>query len=182
MIPIEIISLKIGRLRHMNFGYFAYVWKLLPEEIKTNLSAEWNLNHLKNKEALLDKYALIGDGYYLEGEQESDQFGTDAYLAAHPEYDRYDFISEGDSPSYFYLLQTSLRGHENPDYGGWGGRFEKTAPNLYSGTAFDYNPYSQLFEQEYTLSRWISDIQADFAARANWCVQQTSLMPIITYK
>ena len=103
-------------------------------------------------------------------------------MAAHPEYDRYDFISEGDSPSYFYLLQTSLRGHENPDYGGWGGRFEKTAPNLYSGTAFDYNPYSQLFEQEYTLSRWILIFRQTLLHVRIGVWQQTSLMPIITHK
>lgn len=155
----------------LNFGYFAYGWKGLPEAFRASLNADWHLTHLKNKGPLLDQYALIGDGYYLEGEVESEQFGQQAWLNQHPDYEAYDFISEGDSPSYFYLLQTSLRGFENPSFGGWGGRFREISPNTFTtNQTIDYNPYTKRFEQEYSLYRWIPDIQADLAARAQWCI------------
>jgi len=36
-----------------------------------------------------------------------------------------DYVSEGDSPAFLYSIANGLRNHENPTYGGWGGRFEK---------------------------------------------------------
>ena len=48
-------------------------------------------------------YALMGDGRMIDGEQYEKQRGTDDYLKEHPEYQRYDFISEGDIPSFLYL-------------------------------------------------------------------------------
>lgn len=155
----------------MNFGYFAYGWKNLPEEFQASLDAKWHTTHLKNKGALLEQYALIGDGYYLDGEMDSEQFGQSEWLAIHPNYSQYDFISEGDSLSYFYLLQSGLRNAESPVYGGWGGRFSQSNPGNFSTYhTVDYNPLTKRFEQEYTFYRWIKDIQADFAARANWCI------------
>ncbi|MDQ0222422.1 nucleoside hydrolase-like domain-containing protein [Streptococcus moroccensis] len=117
---------------------------------------------------------MVGDGYYLEGEIDKDQFGQQEWLDTHPDYDRYDFISERDSPSYFNLLQTGLRGFEHPSFGGWGGRFTEINPKTYTTEkAIDYNPKEKRFEQEYNLYRWIKDIQSDFAARAKWCVAAT---------
>ncbi|HEM4403603.1 DUF1593 domain-containing protein [Streptococcus suis] len=153
-----------------NFGYFAYVWKSLPKEIRTVLEPEWFLSNIKGKGALLDKYALIGDGHYLSGEEERFQFGRQSYLDSHPDIRRYEFISEGDSPSYFYLLSLGLRKIEDPTSGGWGGRFIKSTDGIYENICADYNPLTQQFEIEYGFTRWINDIQADFAARAEWCV------------
>ena len=155
---------------NMNFGYFAYVWRLNANEIKQSLESTWFKKHIMNKGALLEQYALMGDGYYLEGEIDSEQFGQESYMKDHPEFKKYDFISEGDSPSYFYLLQTALRGFENPNFGGWGGRFVLSRNGKYVNRAYDYNPYHNRFEVEYTFSRWIPAIQADFAARAEWCI------------
>lgn len=140
----------------MNFGYFVYIWKLNDDVIKPSLENTWFKKHVLNKGPLLEQYALMGDGYYLEGEIESEQFGQDSYMKSHPEFGKYDFISEGDSPSYFYLLQTALRGFENPQFGGWGGRFIPSRNGKYVNRAFDYNPYRKRFEVEYTLSRWDS--------------------------
>ena len=155
----------------LNFGYFGYGWKNLPKEIRSSLDDHWHQSHILNKGSLIEKYALIGDGYYLAGEIESEQFGQEKWLEAHPDYKKYDFISEGDSLSYFYLIQTSLRGFEHPTYGSWGGRFTEVAPNTFSTEkTVDYNPLTQRFEQEYGFYRWINDIQADFAARVQWCV------------
>ncbi|MFC3928538.1 DUF1593 domain-containing protein [Streptococcus caprae] len=155
---------------YTNFGFFAYVWHYLPEKTQQVFKPDWFLTHLKNKGPLLDKYALIGDGHYLEGEPDQYQFGTQDYLDQHPEVAPFSFISEGDSPSYFYLLAQGLRGFEHPTYGGWGGRFDSLFGKTYGNKSADYNPETGRFETEYSIARWIPDIQADFAARANWCV------------
>ena len=118
----------------------------------------------------MDYYALMGDGKMIEGELYEEQRGTDDYLAANPGYERYDFISEGDSPSFFYLLDTGLRSMEDPSYGGWGGRFGQTGEKLYQNTVVDYDPYTEQYEAQYTLTRWFTDIQNDFAARVDWCL------------
>ncbi len=110
-----------------NFWYFAYAWKMVESQLATRLQPKWQLNLRDNHGPLLKKYALIGDGNVLEGELEEEQRGIDRYLEKNPDYARFDFISEGDSPSYFYFLNNGLRNSDDPSYGGWGGRFEKVA-------------------------------------------------------
>lgn len=157
-----------------NFWYFAYMWKMVSPELTSRLEATWNLKKIRNAHGpLLSKYALIGDGNFLNGELFEEQRGTDEYLEKNPQYQRYEFISEGDSPSYFYLLNNGLRNAEHPEYGGWGGRFKKANSSLYLNGAVDYNPYTKRFEAEYSLTRWFDDIQDDFAGRANWCLAES---------
>ena len=152
-----------------NFWHFAYAWQFHSDELNDTLKADWCYPNLAdNKGPLMDLYALMGDGKMIDGELYEEQRGTDDYLAANPNYNRYDFISEGDSPSFFYLLDTGLRSMEDPSYGGWGGRFGQTGDRLYRNTVVDYNPYSERYEAQYTLSRWFTDIQNDFAARVDW--------------
>lgn len=42
----------------------------------------------------------MGDGTILDGELDNEQRGSEEYLINNPNYNRYDFISEGDSPSF----------------------------------------------------------------------------------
>lgn len=114
----------------------------------------------------------MGDGNLIDGELEDEQRGSSDYLKANPTYHQYDFISEGDSPSYFYLFQNGLNNVEHPNYGGWGGRFDIVSNNLSQNIQLDYNPYTDQFESQYTLTRWITDINNDFAARADWGVTE----------
>ena len=154
-----------------NFWHFAYAWQFHSDELNNTLKADWCFpNLVDEKGPLMDYYALMGDGKIIEGELYDEQRGTDDYLKNNPNYNQYDFISEGDSPSFFYLLDTGLRSMENPSYGGWGGRFGQDGEKLYKNTVVDYNPYSQRYEAQYTLSRWFTDIQNDFAARVDWCL------------
>ena len=81
-----------------NFWRFAYAWQFHSDELNDTLKAAWNLENLMDKGSLMDYYALMGDGKMLPGELYDEQRGTDDYLAANPNYERYDFISEGDSP------------------------------------------------------------------------------------
>ena len=75
-----------------------------------------------------------GDGTYLEGEEDSDQYGTneallgDETLWVGHAYERYDFLSEGDSPAWFLVIPNGLRSLEDLSYGGWNGRYAVTAP------------------------------------------------------
>ena len=107
-----------------NFWRFAYMWKRVDASLTTRLQGKWYYNNIaKGHGALLSGYHLMGDGTILDGELDNEQRGSEEYLINNPNYNRYDFISEGDSPSFFYLLDTGLRSMEDPTYGGWGGRF-----------------------------------------------------------
>ncbi len=152
-----------------SFWHFAYLWKQHPAPLIKSLGAAWHRqNVLGDHGPLMARYALMGDGKTMPGELDDEQRGWDAYLAANPGYQRYDFISEGDSPSFFYLLQPGLRALEDPTFGGWGGRFGADHKN----TVGDYDPYTGRYEASYTLMRWVDDIQADFAARVDWCTAE----------
>lgn len=154
-----------------NFWRFAYAWQYNPDEVNTLLQGDWmHKNIQSNHGALLEKYALMGDGNYLEGELPEEQRGSSEYLENNPEYNKYDFISEGDSPSFLYLINNGLRSLEDPSYGGWGGRFGTVSSTLWKNNVLDYDPYTNEYEAEYSLMRWFNDVQNDFAARADWCI------------
>lgn len=154
-----------------NFWHFAYAWQNHNDELNSTLKGNWCYENLvNNKGALMDKYFLMGDGKIIEGELYEELRGTQEYLDNNPNYSKYDFISEGDSPSFLYLIDMGLRSLEDPSYGGWGGRFSKESNSLYLNNALDYNIYSNTYEAQYTLSRWFDDIQNDFAARVDWCL------------
>lgn len=157
-----------------SFWHFAYAWKYHTDKVNSLLQGSFMYPNIKSEHGdLLSKYALMGDGNYLKGELDEEQRGTDDYLQKNPQYSKYDFISEGDSPSFLYLINNGLRSLENPTYGGWGGRFGVTSDKLWQNNVLDYDPYTNQYEGEYSLMRWFDDIQNDFAARADWCVAKT---------
>ena len=108
-------------------------------------------------------------------------------------YPTADYLWEGDTPSFLYLIPNGLNDPEFPSMGSWGGRFTRQKQaNVRSGTGNntvdglldrhrDYQVYSdthdqwqyqeQTYDNEYcTVFRWRSDFQNDFAARMDWCV------------
>ena len=154
-----------------NFWLFAYAWGFFPEYDSTYLKADWMTENLLDKGALMENYYTMGDGKIVPGEWYEELRGIDHYLETHPNYSRYDFISEGDSPSFLYLVDNGLRNAEDPSYGGWGGRFGAAdSETLWLNNALDYNPAGENFSSGYSLTRWFPDMQNDFAARADWCV------------
>lgn len=76
-------------------------------------------------------------------------------------YDR-DELEEGDSPAFFHVINTGLRSHEHPSWGGWGGRFEKAGMGNFWIDAEDNG------DKLKPLWRFIIPIQEDFAARMQW--------------
>ena len=79
------------------------------------------------------------------------------------------FLGEGDSPSFIHLIPTGLRQMEDPSYGGWGGRFylKDQSSTQWWGAEDDNDLYKPIY-------RWAKGIQNDFAARANWCINDYS--------
>jgi hypothetical protein len=76
-------------------------------------------------------------------------------------YDRQE-LEEGDSPAFFHVINTGLRSHEHPSWGGWGGRFQKVGPgNFWIDAEDDGDNLKPLW-------RFIIPIQEDFAARMQW--------------
>ena len=92
-------------------------------------------------------------------------------------YPRTAFITEGDTPSYLGLIPNGLNEPEHPEYGGWGGRYEKlpfpgeqheiwtSVSDTVIGTDGAVHTSPQA-----TVWRWRTDFQNDFAARMQWTV------------
>ncbi|MBN2742852.1 MAG: DUF1593 domain-containing protein [Marinilabiliaceae bacterium] len=76
-------------------------------------------------------------------------------------YDR-DMLEEGDSPAFLHFINTGMRSHLNPAWGGWGGRFNRTNQgNLWMDAQDDGDNTKPLW-------RFIIPISEDFAARMQW--------------
>jgi hypothetical protein len=82
------------------------------------------------------------------------------------------YIMEGDTPSFLYLIPNGLNAPEHPEWGGWGGRYEKKG-GFYTDTAdtvtgADGKTYTT---GQASVWRWREAYQDDFAARLDWCVR-----------
>jgi hypothetical protein len=76
-------------------------------------------------------------------------------------------LKEGDTPSWFYFLKNGLNSPEHPEYGGWGGRFQKHKDGYFCD-ARDITVHGR--NARSTVYRWRDDFQREFAARMDWCV------------
>lgn len=157
------------------FWCFAYAWKKrVPAELQPYLDGKWFAENIKfNHGPLMGRYFLWGDGQELVNDPVPPR--GDTATARTQGMSQYDFISEGDSPAYLFLINTGLRNMENPTYGGWGGRFvqSKINPRLWQDVTnvTDYNFFDKKKDTAFPQARWIDAIQNDFAARADWCVK-----------
>ncbi len=107
------------------------------------------------------------------------------------------WASEGDSPSYMYVLENGLNFPEHVDWGGWGGRFDlRPVANVRSmdwvkRNGLDetiYDPYYMVSSSEEgcgAINRWRTDILNDFAARMQWSCcskyNEANHHPVIKY-
>lgn len=87
-----------------------------------------------------------------------------------------EFIMEGDSPSFLYLIPNGLGSPEHPDYGSWGGRYGKVSEwdGLWTDTS-DYVVDAQgrvHQDNKATIWRWREAFQNDFATRIQWTLHQ----------
>lgn len=88
------------------------------------------------------------------------------------QYPTPEFLMEGDSPSFLYLIQNGLGNPEFPNWGSWGGRYGRISPGsmLFADTfdavvGVDDISYT---DNKATIYRWRDHYQNDFAARMSW--------------
>lgn len=84
------------------------------------------------------------------------------------------YIMEGDTPSFLNLISNGLSVQERPDWGGWGGRYERLSTDLglwttTADTVVGADGTSHSTPQA-TVWRWRAAFQNDFAARMAWSV------------
>ncbi|MEA5428745.1 DUF1593 domain-containing protein [Arcicella lustrica] len=157
------------------FWCFAYPWpRVVPNELQAFLRGEFMAKNIIQKHGpLLEKYYAWGDGQKQAGDEEH----THGNMADAQKYKmtQYDFISEGDSPAYFQLLDVGLMSKDHPEYGGWGGRMVQSKDNPHRWEdgkhVTDFNPFTNKQDASFPQTRWIEALQLDFAARANWCIK-----------
>jgi len=160
------------------FGGLAYWWyRTVPQELSRYLTGQWlSENIIFNHGPLLEEYFTWGDGRQVAGDPEHTH--GDPEEAARQGRAKYDFLSEGDSPAYFFLLNFGLRSLEDPSYGGLGGRFVQSSimPSRWEDgrNIADLNPFTGKPEPAYPLVRWIESLQKDFAVKADWCIKEYS--------
>jgi len=108
------------------------------------------------------------------------------------------WASEGDSPSFMYVLENGLNNPEHLDWGSWGGRFD--TKQVVSIRSMDWVEKNGLDEKAYdpyymigsakegclAINKWQTDILNDFAARMLWsCVssyEDANHHPVISFK
>ncbi|WP_207505224.1 DUF1593 domain-containing protein [Telluribacter humicola] len=100
------------------------------------------------------------------------------------QYPHIEYIMEGDTPSFLYLVNNGLNDPEHPNYGGWGGRYELYKPltehwymqeeprPIWTNASDKVLGNDKLFysDNRATIWRWREAYQNDFAARMDWCI------------
>jgi len=101
------------------------------------------------------------------------------------EYPHWEFLMEGDTPSFLNLINNGLTDPEHPDWGGWGGRYEFYTPRLQKWhPKAEARPFWSDADDEVlgidgrwhddnhaTIWRWRAAYQNDFAARMDWTIK-----------
>lgn len=104
------------------------------------------------------------------------------------EYPHAEYLMEGDSPSFLYLIPNGLGNPERPDWGSWGGRYEYYQPRMESwfsepetrplwtdamdevlGVDGEWHTSNKA-----TIFRWRRAFQNDFSARMDWTIKSYS--------
>jgi hypothetical protein len=92
-----------------------------------------------------------------------------------------EFSMEGDTPSWFSLVNNGLNSYRNPGWGGWGGRYEwriyygESRPIWTQGIASSDTVTGmggKLYSSDFaTIWRWRDAFQNDFSARMDWTIK-----------
>lgn len=136
---------------------------------------------------------ISGDRYYRNGAGADFTTVTNEWLEANIRkgplgklYPKFEFIMEGDTPSYLGLIDNGLNAYRRPDWGGWGGRYiyrqpyGETHPMWTQGgdefrrvtsqdTVTGVDGAEHVSDQA-TIWRWREAFQNDFAARISWTI------------
>ncbi len=156
------------------YKYGSYVnAKIAQPDTLPLFKAPWPEQNLtQGNGPLMARYMLYGDGKVYENEPERFQFGKHARLdwglegVPAMQFERGDFMAEGDSMTYIPLLPFGLRGIADPDFDTLLGRmFHDGRPN--AGAPTDVAAISTPADDN--PNPYLRAYQEDFAARAQWC-------------
>ena len=161
-----------------SLGYFSKDNALVP--FRKYYSASWLYPNIKTGHGkMMEHYNLMGDGTYYYGEPDANQYGLTTVIDwgfLRAEYEKYDFLAEGDSGAWVPMIGVGLRGLESlntGNYGTWGGRFayaKLDGTPVYTVTGDEYN-YVDGVMSAVSGSRYTEEFMLDWAARANWTVK-----------
>ncbi|WP_025764477.1 DUF1593 domain-containing protein [Dyadobacter tibetensis] len=115
------------------------------------------------------------------------------------QYPHMEFLMEGDSPSFMYLINNGLGNAEHPDWGSWGGRYERYQPRtekwfLEPETRPIWtNAQDEVLGKDgswhtgnkETIWRWREAYQNDFVARMDWTIlpfEKANHPPVVNLK
>jgi len=101
------------------------------------------------------------------------------------EYPQVEYLMEGDTPSFLFLVNNGLNYPEQPNWGGWGGRYEYYTPRMRKWFLQEEpRPFWTNAEDEVlgvdghwhtgnheTIWRWREAFQNDFVARMDWSIK-----------
>jgi len=179
-------------VKTLQMGSYAYPWLRMPEgESKDTLRAEFMKKEILNgKSALASGYCTWLDGVYYEGEEQASQFGANPNIGKEwfgswfglPAGEPFDFLSEGDSPTFFPLFNWGFRTLEDFSYGGIAGRYHLVpgevnskgeALNIWDVSRDEYTDRDGQVHVTESMWPYVSDIQRDFAARVAWAAADT---------
>lgn len=163
------------------FACLAYPWKRqVPQEMQTYLEGKFM------SEQIIQGHGPLTKMYYSYGDGQK-QAGDDEHIHGDPtklkntywgSFEKYDFISEGDSPAFLHMVDVGLDNLDHPEYGGWGGRLIQSWVDTSrwedGDLVAELNPYTQKPDPAYPQTRWLPALQQDFASRADWCVKKYS--------
>ena len=104
------------------------------------------------------------------------------------EYPHWEFMMEGDTPSFLYLVNNGLGDPEHPNWGSWGGRYEFYTPHtekwflepetrpIWTNAQDEVLGNDGIWHttNHATIWRWRSAYQNDFAARMDWTIKPYS--------
>jgi len=132
---------------------------------------------------------ISGDDYYLNGPRYCIDLVSNDWLTKNIRtnhgplgamYPAWEYIMEGDSPSFMNLINNGLGSAVSPGFGGWGGRYKlkqtygDTAPIWQNSRDRFVTPDGRVHVTNMaTIWRWRRDFQHDFAARMDWCVAKS---------
>ena len=103
-------------------------------------------------------------------------------------YPRWEYLMEGDTPSFLNLISNGLSDPKHPEWGGWGGRYEFYTPRIQK---WFLQPETRSIwtdaqdevmgrdgwwhtDNHATIWRWREAYQNDFAARMDWTIKPYS--------
>ncbi|MET0251254.1 MAG: nucleoside hydrolase-like domain-containing protein [Novosphingobium sp.] len=133
---------------------------------------------------------ISGDRFYRNGAGADFTTVTNEWLDANirakgplgKHYPRFMFIMEGDTPAFLGLIPNGLQSGEQPNWGGWGGRYILRQPygetrpiwaqgGDVSSRVTSADTVNGVTSDQATIWRWRPAFQNDFAARMDWTIK-----------